>query len=450
MATTDLYLWTTANDRTGTKLRPWGQIINDNFGIIQSDLSTHINDTNNPHSVTKAQVGLSNVDNTSDANKPVSSDVQDALDDKQDELVSGTNIKTINWETVLGSGNLTIAGTWWDVTLNWVQTLTNKTIDWDNNTITNIGTDELSDDWVTFAKMQNITTNKLLGRATAGNWDPEEIGIGSNLEISGSNLQAKTGTTAGTVATGNHLHTGVYEPLITSLPVNKWGTGATTASDARTNLDVEQAFSKNTAFNKNFGTTAWTVTQWNDSRLSDSREWSASTISQVEAEAGTSTTRRAWTAQRVRQAIVSWWTSITWADIRAKLWITTLSWSNTGDQTTITGNAWTATALQTARTINGVSFNGTANITLPTVNTSWNQTVAGVKTFSSSPIVPLTPTTSTQAASKGYVDTATTNVVKSTAWTPTWADSILQIVSLTQAEYDAATKIATTLYIITS
>lgn len=32
----------------------------------------------------------------------------------------------------------------------------------------------------------------------------------------------------------------------------------------------------------------------------------------------------------------------------------------------VTGNAATATALQTARTINGVSFNGTANITIPT------------------------------------------------------------------------------------
>lgn len=38
--------------------------------------------------------------------------------------------------------------------------------------------------------------------------------------------------------------------------------------------------------------------------------------------------------------------------------------TNTGDQTTITGNAGTATALQTARTISGVSFDGTANITL--------------------------------------------------------------------------------------
>jgi len=42
----------------------------------------------------------------------------------------------------------------------------------------------------------------------------------------------------------------------------------------------------------------------------------------------------------------------------------TSSGTNTGDQTSVTGNAGTATALQTARTINGVSFDGTANITV--------------------------------------------------------------------------------------
>lgn len=42
----------------------------------------------------------------------------------------------------------------------------------------------------------------------------------------------------------------------------------------------------------------------------------------------------------------------------------TTSGTNTGDQTSVTGNAGTATALQTARTINGVSFDGTANITV--------------------------------------------------------------------------------------
>jgi len=42
----------------------------------------------------------------------------------------------------------------------------------------------------------------------------------------------------------------------------------------------------------------------------------------------------------------------------------TSSGTNTGDQTTISGNAATATALQTARAINGVSFDGTAAITV--------------------------------------------------------------------------------------
>jgi len=48
----------------------------------------------------------------------------------------------------------------------------------------------------------------------------------------------------------------------------------------------------------------------------------------------------------------------------------------TGDQAT-TSNAATATALQTARTIGGVSFDGTGNITLPGVNSTGNQATSG-------------------------------------------------------------------------
>jgi len=43
----------------------------------------------------------------------------------------------------------------------------------------------------------------------------------------------------------------------------------------------------------------------------------------------------------------------------------------------VTGNADTATALETARNIGGVSFDGTANINLPGVNTSGNQDTSG-------------------------------------------------------------------------
>jgi hypothetical protein len=58
----------------------------------------------------KGDVGLSNVDNTADADKPVSTSTQTALNAKQDTLVSGTSIKTINDESILGSGNITISG----------------------------------------------------------------------------------------------------------------------------------------------------------------------------------------------------------------------------------------------------------------------------------------------------------------------------------------------------
>lgn len=42
------------------------------FRKVQAQITAHRSDTANPHSVTKTQVGLSNVDNTSDVNKPVS------------------------------------------------------------------------------------------------------------------------------------------------------------------------------------------------------------------------------------------------------------------------------------------------------------------------------------------------------------------------------------------
>lgn len=61
----------------------------------------------------------------------------------------------------------------------------------------------------------------------------------------------------------------------------------------------------------NIGTTAGTAAAGNDPRFTDAREWSADTITQTEAEAGTSTTRRAFTAARVFQAIAAWWAAST-------------------------------------------------------------------------------------------------------------------------------------------
>jgi hypothetical protein len=75
--------------------------------------------------LTKNDVGLDNVDNTSDANKPISTATSAALDNKQNVLISGTNIKTINSTSLLGSGNIEISAT-----TNWGSiggTLSNQT-----------------------------------------------------------------------------------------------------------------------------------------------------------------------------------------------------------------------------------------------------------------------------------------------------------------------------------
>lgn len=52
---------------------------------ITSNLNNHIQDYQNPHKVTKDQVGLNNVDNTSDADKPVSDATQTELDKKANQ-----------------------------------------------------------------------------------------------------------------------------------------------------------------------------------------------------------------------------------------------------------------------------------------------------------------------------------------------------------------------------
>lgn len=85
----------------------------------EADLQAHINDKTNPHEVTKAQVGLGDVDNTNDLSKPISTATQAALNAKQDTLVAGTNIqiaadgKTISaTDTTYTAGNgLTLTGT---------------------------------------------------------------------------------------------------------------------------------------------------------------------------------------------------------------------------------------------------------------------------------------------------------------------------------------------------
>lgn len=83
------------NDQTPTYTVPAsnaglvsGEKIETAFGKIAravASLIAHIANKSNPHSITKAQVGLGNADNTSDVNKPISSATQTALNGKSDK-----------------------------------------------------------------------------------------------------------------------------------------------------------------------------------------------------------------------------------------------------------------------------------------------------------------------------------------------------------------------------
>lgn len=68
--------------------------ITSDIDAVQTNLETHINNKSNPHEVTKDQVGLGNVDNTSDANKPISTATQTALNGKF-SATEGNNLKQI-------------------------------------------------------------------------------------------------------------------------------------------------------------------------------------------------------------------------------------------------------------------------------------------------------------------------------------------------------------------
>ena len=75
-----------------------------------------------------------------------------------------------------------------------------------------------------------------------------------------------------------------------------------------------------------------------DTRLTNAREWTAATVDQLEAEAGAATTRRAWTAQRVRQAINAVVNAIGNATTTVK------GWMSPEDKTKLDGVAAGATA----------------------------------------------------------------------------------------------------------
>jgi hypothetical protein len=80
----------------------FGVAYNDANQVVYSTTKSNIESNNNhriatgnPHGMTKSDIGLGAVDNTADLDKPISTDVQNALDLKQDSISGYTGSITV-------------------------------------------------------------------------------------------------------------------------------------------------------------------------------------------------------------------------------------------------------------------------------------------------------------------------------------------------------------------
>ncbi len=100
----------TKNEGTVTEIKMNNATVPQTDGVI--NLGTVVTDVSGKQDVIDASHKLSSdlVDDASATHKFVTTSDKTTWSGKQDALVSGTNIKTINNESILGSGNITIQG----------------------------------------------------------------------------------------------------------------------------------------------------------------------------------------------------------------------------------------------------------------------------------------------------------------------------------------------------
>ncbi|MDP4201628.1 MAG: hypothetical protein Q8861_02955 [Bacteroidota bacterium] len=165
-------------------------------------------------SLSKYDVGLNNVDNTSDYNKPISIATQTALDLKEDKANKSTDgTLSSNSDTKYPSEKAvktyvdakSFSGGGGSSPVSHDATLTG------NGTSSSLLS--VADKAITYSKMADIASGSLIGRTSNGTGSPESISIGSGLSLvagvlsangsgSGSGTGSITGVTAGTGLVG--------------------------------------------------------------------------------------------------------------------------------------------------------------------------------------------------------------------------------------------------------
>lgn len=208
-----------------------------------SDVYTWAKQKTKP-SYTKKEVGLGNVDNTADIDKPVSTATQTALDNLDSSLKKYSDDKI---SSLIGGA-------------------VPETLD----TIKEIA-DAISDNKSVIDTLNESITNKV---------DKVE---GKGLSTNDFTNEYKSQVEANTTAKHTHSNKTALDK-VTTTKVNNWDAASTHVTDTTKHITSDERTlwntvsdkepkiaTKNSAFNKNFGTSKGTVCEGNDPRLSDSR-----------------------------------------------------------------------------------------------------------------------------------------------------------------------------------